>query len=359
MDWALFYKILFFSGIFLVVISLFFPVAVFFTLISVGLILILFALAEQHLHHTKEHAAGVALPAQQIVKEKSIPHTISLPTSRHLSLFSFHHQKKSTETSLSSRSPSIDTSFLHPPEEKTPFEQTIAQKKPSDLNVIIKRKPELSGREEKIQLLREYLRTALKHKYPLDKIKEAGSKGNWPAAVFDKILDEEIKRRKFQHLGIIAGFFVFLVIAIILLAKSGLFILPYWVESLQSAPPTVLISALGVILLLIIIFTVKIMKMMKVKKIEYRVEEEKNVQEIQSKVFTPGDLSYETDLDKLYRILREKKKLTLSEVARGFNIDKSQAEEWGKILKEQNLIDIYYPAVGEAELVWKPSKSTQ
>ena len=69
--------------------------------------------------------------------------------------------------------------------------------------------------------------------------------------------------------------------------------------------------------------------------------------------------SYETDLDKLYKILAEKQKLTISEVARAFNISKSEAEEWGKIMRDHDLITMHYPTVGEPELIWKKLKNTQ
>ena len=40
----------------------------------------------------------------------------------------------------------------------------------------------------------------------------------------------------------------------------------------------------------------------------------------------------------------------VSEVAKIFNVTKAEAEEWGKILKDDVLITLYYPTVGDVEL---------
>ena len=66
---------------------------------------------------------------------------------------------------------------------------------------------------------------------------------------------------------------------------------------------------------------------------------------------------YKTALDLLYDLVNEKGKVCLSEVAKAFRITPAQAEEWGKILAEHDLVRIHYPPIGETEL-WKTSKST-
>ena len=87
-------------------------------------------------------------------------------------------------------------------------------------------------------------------------------------------------------------------------------------------------------------------------------EEEKNVQDIKE-VLVKYSGSYETDLDRLYKVLSEKQKLTISEVAKAFNISKNEAEEWGKIMRDHDLIVMHYPTVGDPELIWKKSKNIQ
>jgi hypothetical protein len=59
----------------------------------------------------------------------------------------------------------------------------------------------------------------------------------------------------------------------------------------------------------------------------------------------------ETDLDGLYSLLKEKKKLKLSAIAKIFKVSEETATDWAKILESGNLAAINYPRIGEAELV--------
>lgn len=51
----------------------------------------------------------------------------------------------------------------------------------------------------------------------------------------------------------------------------------------------------------------------------------------------------ETDLDVLYKLLKEKGKLRISTIAKVFKIDKELAMEWGKTMEEGKLAVIDYP----------------
>lgn len=53
-----------------------------------------------------------------------------------------------------------------------------------------------------------------------------------------------------------------------------------------------------------------------------------------------------TDLDILYNLLQNKKKLNLSTISRVFNINEEVAMEWCRILESGNLAVIDYPAEG-------------
>ena len=57
-----------------------------------------------------------------------------------------------------------------------------------------------------------------------------------------------------------------------------------------------------------------------------------------------------TPLDRLYRIVLERKKIKISEAAKKFNISEKQVEEWAHILETRGLVEIHYPIVGKAEL---------
>ena len=59
----------------------------------------------------------------------------------------------------------------------------------------------------------------------------------------------------------------------------------------------------------------------------------------------------ETDLDILYKILKEKKSLRMSAISEIFKINKDIAMNWCKILEEGNLATIHYPTVGSPKII--------
>lgn len=81
--------------------------------------------------------------------------------------------------------------------------------------------------------------------------------------------------------------------------------------------------------------------------LKHKKEEEKKSTIILSKY---KKSSSETDLDSLYRILKEKGMLSVATVAKIFNISKDKALEWGMILEDHKIIVIEYPAFDDPEL---------
>ena len=67
---------------------------------------------------------------------------------------------------------------------------------------------------------------------------------------------------------------------------------------------------------------------------------------------TASDLigKYETDIDVLYKIIERIGRIKLSAIAKYFGVDQKKVEEWAQILHEHELVDIYYPPIGEPEL---------
>ena len=71
------------------------------------------------------------------------------------------------------------------------------------------------------------------------------------------------------------------------------------------------------------------------------------------------DLSHEsithskskTDLDVLYDILKERKRLPISSLTKLFKVKEEVILEWAKIFEDNKLATIYYPRIGEPELV--------
>jgi len=95
-----------------------------------------------------------------------------------------------------------------------------------------------------------------------------------------------------------------------------------------------------VILLIILIFAyVRFRKHQKEEKIRI------NLSEIKRKKSRS-----ETELDILYNLLKEKKKLRIKTIARVFKIPKEKALDWGKILENSELVKIEYPAFSDPEV---------
>jgi len=77
---------------------------------------------------------------------------------------------------------------------------------------------------------------------------------------------------------------------------------------------------------------------------------------IAQKPIITAEKEYKTEIDELYELIQTKKKIRYIEAMKKFSIDKKKIEHWAKILEENNLIDIHYPAFGEPELMLKKEK---
>lgn len=58
----------------------------------------------------------------------------------------------------------------------------------------------------------------------------------------------------------------------------------------------------------------------------------------------------ETDLDILYNLLKNKKRLHINTISKLFGVTKEKALEWGKILENHDLVRIDYPVFNESEI---------
>jgi hypothetical protein len=65
----------------------------------------------------------------------------------------------------------------------------------------------------------------------------------------------------------------------------------------------------------------------------------------------------ETDVDKLYQIVKNENFIKISDAAKRFNLPKEKIEEWGNILESHELIKMHYPAFGEPILILKAKKT--
>ncbi|MBI2452013.1 hypothetical protein HYV50_02960 [Candidatus Pacearchaeota archaeon] len=59
-----------------------------------------------------------------------------------------------------------------------------------------------------------------------------------------------------------------------------------------------------------------------------------------------------TDLDVLYDLLKERKRLSISAIARAFNVSRDLVMEWGKIFQSKEIAEIEYPLFGQPEIVF-------
>jgi hypothetical protein len=66
-----------------------------------------------------------------------------------------------------------------------------------------------------------------------------------------------------------------------------------------------------------------------------------------------------TDLDALYSILKKNKSLKIATISKIFNMDKEKALEWAKILENNNLAQIDYPAFSDPEITLKNEETPQ
>ncbi len=186
-----------------------------------------------------------------------------------------------------------------------------------------------------------------------------------------KVQIEELKKKKIEELKlkakkekilikvelkkhpllprVLIALFIFAITIILILYKKGKFS----IENPLSA------ATLGLIVGLFMLYViVNIYKVRKEKKTKEEKQEKVVLAKIKKEVVAKAS-KYETDVDKLYKLIEEVGCLTITEVSEGFGITREQAEEWGKILESHDLIELNYPAIGELQLCKKKSKITE
>ncbi|MDP3917273.1 MAG: hypothetical protein Q8Q42_03220 [Nanoarchaeota archaeon] len=221
--------------------------------------------------------------------------------------------------------------------------------------------------EEKINKLRAYVSGALKNNVSKEKIIESCNESGWPKEKVDIVLNEFFKPKKKNEF---VGLYLLMITTIVLLLSliftenlligEWLIILRGFSMWLFYALVFIIVTFIGFI---IVGLKEKLIKKKKVHEIKVSqgvsaIKGELAKKEANSTIDT-SNKKYETDIDKLLALVIEKGKLGVDEVAGVFGISKSEAEEWGKILKDEGLITLYYPTVGEVELRWKKKVSEE
>ncbi|MFH1331782.1 MAG: hypothetical protein ABIH63_00675 [archaeon] len=137
--------------------------------------------------------------------------------------------------------------------------------------------------------------------------------------------------------------FIFAVVAVLVLNSRGI---------VSFSDPYFLLSLGALFFISIIIVALRFYRYYRAKtEIQEKVSRE-TISVIKKSIVAKSS-KYKTDLDRLYELVNEKGKLTLSDVAKGFNISIEMAEEWAKILESHNMITLNYPPFGEVELCKK------
>ncbi|MCK5016903.1 MAG: hypothetical protein KAS32_07505 [Candidatus Peribacteraceae bacterium] len=98
------------------------------------------------------------------------------------------------------------------------------------------------------------------------------------------------------------------------------------------------------------------------KKKETKKSKKKNAKKTivkKDKITSPKKvkLHIETNIDRLYEIVRDKGSIKLEDVAKKLKIDEENIEDWARILEEHNLVILHYPPIGDPTIILKKFKA--
>lgn len=164
-----------------------------------------------------------------------------------------------------------------------------------------------------------------------------------------KAKDVRIKKPHVSSNRIAIILFVLAVAAIVVLQKKGIF----------DITEPVSITALSMVFTLFIVYILKgaIMAVKSAKKSSDTIKKEA-IKKLQKPSIAKAG-KYETDIDRLLRLINDAGRISAGDAAGIFGIKKENVEEWGRILEIHGLIEIEYPAMGEVQLCKKSLKPTE
>ena len=88
--------------------------------------------------------------------------------------------------------------------------------------------------------------------------------------------------------------------------------------------------------------------------------EQENEEKFMTSFKVEGDTNkLSTDIDALYSLIKQEKKIRLSIAAKRLNLKKVQVQEWADVLEDHRMIDIFYPVVGDPVLKVKMSRDEE
>ncbi len=164
-----------------------------------------------------------------------------------------------------------------------------------------------------------------------------------------KIKTKGIAVKKPKPHKIAAALFILAITAIIILHKRGIFDI--------KEPAS--IAGLAIVLALFFVYIGKgAFASMKSARHKSGVKAAEAMKKMQNPDVAKAG-KYETDIDRLYRLVNDTGRVSVGTAAEIFRLKKEQAEEWGRILESHGLIEIEYPAVGEVQLCKKSLQRTE
>lgn len=88
----------------------------------------------------------------------------------------------------------------------------------------------------------------------------------------------------------------------------------------------------------------------KVEKKKERSSEIKKKHEERSIVYRKPASGITTEIDDMLQMVSEKRKIKIDRMAKSLKVSEDQIQDWAKILEEQGLVRIHYPAIGKPEI---------
>ncbi len=211
---------------------------------------------------------------------------------------------------------------------------------------------ELQGRdlphEKKLDLLRHHMRRFLNMNYPKSQIAEAALKAGWP----EDIIEQAYLKETAEPSGVE-----------LVIKKYEINILKNYLKKAKEKYPDEMVIDAAIKMGWPERIVRDCYDELQGKKVWWEHDPEGVIlphEETTQQVLkiTAKLIKHETDLDKAYNLIQEKKAVKLSEISTRFRITKKQTEDWAAILEKHGLIDIYYPLLGEPELRCKKSTAT-
>ncbi|MDO8556019.1 MAG: hypothetical protein Q7R96_02485 [Nanoarchaeota archaeon] len=223
--------------------------------------------------------------------------------------------------------------------------------------IVLEKEQELAVQEgkdvpdgNKKEMLKHYIRRALALRYSQKQIVESALAAGWPSKLIEECYNLEIAEPRGVE-SLIKSFELNILKGYLKKALEQKFSDAIAVDAaLKAGWPVLLVREC--------IDALQSKNVVFARDMDYEYNDDDESHEPTLKV-TANLIKHETDLDKVYRLVEEKKSVKLNDICAQFHITKKQAEEWAAILEKHGLVEMYYPMLGDPEIRWKNLKATE